>query len=52
VQDDTIVVKSVRDAAGSLSEYAKNVKPGISMRKMKDKAWEEVVREKTGKNSS
>lgn len=52
VEDDTIVVKPVRDAAGSLSHYAGNVRPGASMRKMKDKAWEEAVREKTGKNSS
>lgn len=50
--DDNIVVKAVKDAAGSLSEYAKNVKPGISIKQMKDKAWEAAVREKTGKKSS
>lgn len=50
--DDNIVVKAVRDAAGSLSEYAKNVKPGISIKQMKDEAWETAVREKTGKKSS
>ena len=42
----------VRDAAGSLREYARNVKPGVSMKQMKDKAWEVAVREKTGKKSS
>jgi AbrB family looped-hinge helix DNA binding protein len=52
VQDNTVVVKPVRDAAASLSEYAGNVRAGASIRKMKDKAWEEAVREKTGKNSS
>ena len=52
VEDDTVMVKPVRDAAGSLSEYAGNVKPGISMRQMKDKAWEVAVREKTGRKSS
>jgi len=52
VEDDTVMVKPVRDAAGSLSEYAGNVKPGISMRQMKDKSWEVAVREKTGRKSS
>lgn len=52
VEDDTVMVKPVRDAAGSLSEYAGNVKPGASMRQMKDKAWEVAVREKIGRKSS
>lgn len=52
VEDDTIMVKPIKDAAGSLSEYARNVKPGASMKQMKDKAWEAGVREKTGKRSS
>ncbi len=52
VEDDIVLVKPVRDAAGSLSEYAGNVKPGVSMRQMKDRAWEAAVREKTGKKSS
>jgi len=52
IVDDTVVVKAVKDAAGSLSEYAKNVKPGVSMRKIKGMAWEEAVREKTRKKSS
>jgi AbrB family looped-hinge helix DNA binding protein len=52
VEGDTVIVKPVRDAAGSLSEYAGNVKPGVTMRQMKDRAWEVAVREKTGKKSS
>ncbi len=52
VEDDTVMVKPVRDAAGSLSEYAGKVKPGVSMRQMKDKAWEVAVHEKTGRKSS
>ena len=52
VIDDDIVVRAVRDAAGSLSEYAGNVKPGVSMKQMKDRAWEEAVHEKAGKKSA
>jgi len=52
VEDDIVMVKPVRDAAGSLREYAGNVKPGASRRQMKDKAWEVAVREKTGKKSA
>jgi len=52
VEDDTVMVKPVRNAAGSLSEYAGNVKPGASMKEMKARAWEVAVREKSGKKSS
>ena len=52
VEDDVITIKPVKNAAGSLSEYARNIKPGISMRQIKDKAWEEAVREKAGKRYS
>lgn len=52
VEDEIVMVKPVRDAAGSLREYAGNVKPGVSMKQMKDRAWEAAVREKTGKKSS
>ena len=52
VEDDTVIVRPVRDAAGSLSEFARNVKPGVTMKQMKDKAWEVAVREKTSKKSS
>ncbi len=52
IVDDMIVVRSVKDEAGSLSEYASNVKRGSSMKKMKEKAWEEAVHEKCRKESS
>lgn len=49
VTDDTVTVKAVRDAGGSLAEYARNAKPGMAMKEMKEKAWEKAVREKTSK---
>jgi AbrB family looped-hinge helix DNA binding protein len=49
ITDDTVTVKAVRDAGGALAEYARNVKPGTPMEKIKEKAWEEAVRAKTGK---
>jgi AbrB family looped-hinge helix DNA binding protein len=49
IVNDEIVVRGVKDAAGSLSEYAKNVRPGTSMKKIKETAWEEAVREKASK---
>ncbi|MBI1747499.1 MAG: AbrB/MazE/SpoVT family DNA-binding domain-containing protein [Acidobacteria bacterium] len=52
VKDDIVMIKPVRDAAGSLREYARNVKPGVSMKRMKDRAWEVAIREKTGKKST
>jgi AbrB family looped-hinge helix DNA binding protein len=52
IVDDTIMVKAVRDAAGSLHAYAKNVKPGTPMKQIKEKAWEAVAHEKARKKSS
>ena len=52
VINDDIVIRPVKDAAGSLSEFAKNAKPGMSIREMKNMAWEEAVNEKTDKNPS
>jgi len=52
IEDDTVIVKPVSDAAGSLSKYAKNVKPGTPMKKIKEMAWNEAIREKTRKKSS
>jgi len=49
VVNDDVVVRAVRDAAGSLSKYAANVKQDVSMKEMKDKAWEEAVHDKAGK---
>jgi AbrB family looped-hinge helix DNA binding protein len=48
VRDDVVIMKPVRDAAGSLSEYARNVRRHESMKQMKQRAWEEVVREEKG----
>lgn len=52
VVNDTVVVRAVKDAAGSLSEYAKNVSPSTSMKQMKETAWGEAVHEKAAKKSS
>lgn len=52
VVNDEVVVRAVRDAAGSLSEYAVNARSYDSMEQMKDKAWEEAVHEKDGKKSA
>jgi AbrB family looped-hinge helix DNA binding protein len=52
VEDDSVIVKPVRDAAGSLRKYAGNAKGSASMKRMKDEAWEVVVREKAGKKSA
>lgn len=52
VVNDEVVVRAVKDAAGSLSEYAGNVKPGTSIKEMKERAWEEAVHEKTGETSA
>jgi AbrB family looped-hinge helix DNA binding protein len=52
VENDNIILRPVRDAAGSLSEFARNVRPGVSIKQMKDQAWEEAVREKARQKSS
>lgn len=52
VVDDDIVIRPVKDAAGALSDYAKNADPSLTIESMKEKAWEESVYEKTGKKSS
>jgi hypothetical protein len=38
----------VKDVAGSLNRYAKNVTPGTSMKQIKEKAWEVATHEKAG----
>ncbi|MBI2263844.1 MAG: AbrB/MazE/SpoVT family DNA-binding domain-containing protein [Armatimonadetes bacterium] len=52
VEDDTVIVKPVGDVAGCLEKYAANIKQGVSLRLVKEKAWEVAVGEKTGKKSS
>ena len=51
VVNDNIVIRPVKDAAGSLSSYSKDADPSLSIKSMKEKAWEESVYEKTGKQS-
>ncbi len=52
VVNEDIVVRPVKDAAGSLSAYAKNAEPSLSGPSMKEQAWEEGVHEKFGKTPS
>lgn len=52
VVDDQVVVRAVRDAAGSLSEYGRNVKAGMSIKQMKDRAWKEAIHDKAGNKPS
>jgi AbrB family looped-hinge helix DNA binding protein len=52
VEGDPILVKPVRDAAGSLREYAGNASRAGAMKAMRERAWQEAVREKAGKKSS
>jgi hypothetical protein len=52
IENDVITIKPVQDAAGSLSEYARNLKHGASIKQMKNKAWEKAVRENNGEQSS
>ena len=41
--------KKTDELAGSLSKYAKNVKGKIPFKKIREIAWEGVVREETSK---
>ena len=52
VEGDTVTVKPVRDAGGSLREYARKAQPGASMKQRKTRAWEVAVAEKAGTKSS
>ncbi len=52
VVNNDIMIRPVKDAAGSLGEYAQNAKTTKSIKQMKDKAWEEGVYEKTGNKFS
>ena len=49
VVNGEVLVRAVRDAAGSLSEYGRKMKANMPIQQMKDKAWEEAVHEKAGK---
>jgi len=52
VKGDVVMVKPVRDAAGSLREFGGKVKPGASDEQMRGKAWEVAVHKKTGGKSA
>ncbi len=52
VVNDDVIVRAVKDAAGSLSEYAKNVSPLTTIQQMKETAWGEAVHEKASQKSS
>lgn len=52
IQGDTVLVKPVRDAGGSLQEFAANAQPGANLKMARDRAWEEAVREKSGHAST
>jgi len=47
VVDGTVVVKPVLSIGGSLNRYAKG---SVSITDVREKVWEEVAREKSGKN--
>jgi uncharacterized protein YdhG (YjbR/CyaY superfamily) len=47
---EKIVRFRVKENSGSLSQYAHNATTGISIKEMKDNAWEEAAREKNNKN--
>ena len=52
VQGGSVIVKPVRDAAGTLHKYAGNNKSGAEFKKLKEKAWEAAAREKIRCKSS
>ena len=52
VQDGNVIVKPVRDAAGTLHKYAGNNKSGADFKKLKEKTWEAAAREKNKCKSS
>ena len=49
VRCDGVTIKPLRDAAGSLREFVMNVKPGVTMKARRVRAWDWAIREKTGK---
>lgn len=49
VVGDTVVVRAVRDAAGSLKDFAGKANRTASFKTNRSRAWEEAVREKSRK---
>jgi bifunctional DNA-binding transcriptional regulator/antitoxin component of YhaV-PrlF toxin-antitoxin module len=52
LENNIVIVKPVRDTAGSLHEFAGNARHGSSMKQMRSKAWEAAVGEKNDKKST
>ncbi len=48
VVNGVVTLRPVHDIGGSLRAYAKNAASTASFREVKDAAWEEAIREKTG----
>jgi len=48
VVNGVVTLRPVHDIGGSLRAYAKNATSTASFREVKDAAWEEAIREKTG----
>jgi AbrB family looped-hinge helix DNA binding protein len=48
LKGEDVLMKPVPDAAGSLKEYAGRAQTKSSMSELKEIAWEEAIREKTG----
>jgi AbrB family looped-hinge helix DNA binding protein len=48
LKGEVVLMKPVPDSAGSLKEYAGRAQTKGSMIKIKEIAWEEAIREKTG----
>ena len=49
VVGDTVVVRAVRDAAGSLKDFAGKAGRTSTFKTNRNRAWEEAVREKSRK---
>jgi len=49
VVDGTVVVKPILSIGGSLNQYAKG---SVSMKDVREKVWEEVARERSGKKTA
>ena len=52
ISGDTVVLKPVRDAGGSLSEFAKNAPRNRSFEQLRDMAWEQEAQERNARKSS
>ena len=50
VVEDNVVIRPVKSVAGSLSSYAK--KRFIPFKEAREKAWEEVIRERYGEKTN